>query len=54
MNPIFRYTDLDNKNKEANIMKLPLKQPSQIALFVSLALGLSACNDTAQVPPPCG
>jgi peptidyl-dipeptidase A len=52
MNPIFRYTDLDNKNKEANIMKLPLKQPSQIALFVSLALGLSACNDTAQVPPP--
>ncbi|WP_418356941.1 MULTISPECIES: M2 family metallopeptidase [Shewanella] len=33
-------------------MKLPLKQPSQIALFVSLALGLSACNDTAQVPPP--
>jgi peptidyl-dipeptidase A len=27
-------------------MNFPLKQPSQIALIVSLALGLSACNDT--------
>ncbi|MBB1439017.1 M2 family metallopeptidase [Shewanella sp. SG41-4] len=28
-------------------MNLPLKRPSQIALIVSLALGLSACSDTA-------
>ncbi|GGQ06628.1 M2 family metallopeptidase [Shewanella litoralis] len=29
-------------------MNFPLKQPSQIALIVSLALGLSACNDTQE------
>lgn len=44
---IFRYTDADNKNKDATNMNLPLKRPSQIALIVSLALGLSACSDTA-------
>jgi peptidyl-dipeptidase A len=26
-------------------MNLPLKRPSQIALIVSIALGLCACND---------
>ncbi|GGP58252.1 M2 family metallopeptidase [Shewanella saliphila] len=29
-------------------MNFPLKQPSQIALIVSLVLGLSACNDTQE------
>lgn len=32
-------------------MNLPLKRPSQIALIVSIALGLSACNDTQEPAP---
>jgi peptidyl-dipeptidase A len=48
---IFRYTDADNKNKDATNMNLPLKRPSQIALIVSIALGLSACNDTQEPAP---
>lgn len=48
---IFRYTDADNKNKDATNMNLPLKRSSQIALIVSIALGLSACNDTQEPAP---
>ncbi|MEM5506496.1 M2 family metallopeptidase [Shewanella frigidimarina] len=32
-------------------MNLPLKRSSQIALIVSIALGLSACNDTQEPAP---